>query len=313
MKAYDIILVGAGLAGLTAASRLREAGKEFLLVDKGKSVGGRLATRRVAEGKADHGAQFFTVRTKELQSEVEHWLKKGWIMHWFGEDYPRYTSVNGMNGLAKHLSEGLEIELNHKVTRVSRSADGFIVTADNGKEWRGSKLIITTPAPQAVSLLQKSGIDSGAANAISFLPTYVGIFHFMRKTDLPSSGHIDHQLPEGVERIVDHQKKGISKDVIVSVYMTAVWSYEHYGETGVLELMKEQVKGHLPFDDIKEEQLKKWRYAQAADTFSGSYLEVADGVFMAGDAFLRSDDSAGRTRFESAFISGVDTAAAIMK
>ena len=55
-------IVGAGMTGLTAAAELQKEGIEVFLLDKGKSVGGRMATRRVGDGKADHGAQFFEIR-----------------------------------------------------------------------------------------------------------------------------------------------------------------------------------------------------------------------------------------------------------
>jgi len=39
----DVLIVGAGMAGLTAASELQNGGLKVLVVDKGRGVGGRLA------------------------------------------------------------------------------------------------------------------------------------------------------------------------------------------------------------------------------------------------------------------------------
>ena len=86
-----------------------------ILVEKSRSVGGRLATRRIGEGKADHGAQFFTVRSPELEKGVESWLQEGWVRRWFGDSHPRYTGTEGMNALAKNLATGLTVRLNTKV------------------------------------------------------------------------------------------------------------------------------------------------------------------------------------------------------
>ena len=79
MNKIDIVIVGAGLTGIMAARTLTDKGYEVLLIDKGKSVGGRMATRRIGGGKVDHGAQFFTVRTERFQSEVDQWLSQGFI------------------------------------------------------------------------------------------------------------------------------------------------------------------------------------------------------------------------------------------
>ena len=56
------VVVGAGISGLLAAQELTAAGWRVVVLDKGRGVGGRMATRRVGDGTFDHGAQFFTVR-----------------------------------------------------------------------------------------------------------------------------------------------------------------------------------------------------------------------------------------------------------
>ncbi len=53
-----IIIVGAGLAGLACASRLEEAGEEWLLLDAATKPGGRVATEVTADGyRLDRGFQ----------------------------------------------------------------------------------------------------------------------------------------------------------------------------------------------------------------------------------------------------------------
>ena len=54
----DVLVVGAGMAGVTAAAELRRAGRRVLVLDKGRAVGGRLASRGVGAATFDHGAQF---------------------------------------------------------------------------------------------------------------------------------------------------------------------------------------------------------------------------------------------------------------
>jgi predicted NAD/FAD-dependent oxidoreductase len=51
-----IVVVGAGLAGLTAARSLVAGGHDVLVLDKGRSPGGRMATRRIGGATFDHGA-----------------------------------------------------------------------------------------------------------------------------------------------------------------------------------------------------------------------------------------------------------------
>lgn len=317
MEHYEITIVGAGLAGITAARRLKKQGRtNFIMTDKGKSVGGRLATRRVSGGLADHGAQFFTVRTEELEEEVEDWLDKGWIKKWFGEKYSRYTAVQGMNELAKQLALDVPTSLHTKVVKLLENEGGYRVYSEDGSEWQSDKVLLTMPAPQVIELLKNShvGVDKGEIKQLKnilFAPTYVGIYHFDGATDLPENGHVDSGLPDGVERIVDHRKKGISSETIVSIYMEADWSRKHYGVDYVKDLIREKTESYLDWGQMQSEQLKRWRYAQAKKVMRQSYVDVTgDGcLVVAGDAFLRLNDEAGRTRFESAYLSGKDAAA----
>ena len=53
MKQYDIIVVGSGIAGLTAARILAQHGKRILLLEKASILGGSLARFRVAAAEGN--------------------------------------------------------------------------------------------------------------------------------------------------------------------------------------------------------------------------------------------------------------------
>ncbi len=171
-----VVVVGAGLSGLVAGCELHDAGVEVTLVDKGRSVGGRLATRRIGTARLDHGAQFFTVRTPAFQRRVDDWIERDVVRVWshgfadglaegsadpsdgaVGDGYPRYVATAGMNSLAKDLADGLAIETSTMVFAVrlaDESADHrWDVVIDDGTVRPADAVIFTSPLPQTFSML----------------------------------------------------------------------------------------------------------------------------------------------------------------
>ena len=58
----DVLVIGAGMSGIACARSLQSAGVPVRMIDKGRGIGGRVATRRVdLAGEVitfDHGAQY---------------------------------------------------------------------------------------------------------------------------------------------------------------------------------------------------------------------------------------------------------------
>ena len=207
----DVLIVGAGMAGLMAGRVLANNGKRVLLVDKGRSVGGRMATRRMggerAIGLADHGAQFFTVRTPEFGTWVERWLAEGLVFEWSHgwsdgsladtprDGHPRYAAYKGMNALAKHLATGLEVRTGVKLVAVQKIEDGWQVEDETGAKLQAKAVLLTPPVPQSLDLLddgnvQLSSSDRMALEAIEYDPCLTALFVLDRAAHLPVPGAI---------------------------------------------------------------------------------------------------------------------------
>jgi len=68
---YDVVVVGAGMAGLTAARALTEAGMKVLVVEAQDRIGGRIWTRHVGDEAIELGAEFIHGRPPELWALIE--------------------------------------------------------------------------------------------------------------------------------------------------------------------------------------------------------------------------------------------------
>ena len=64
-------IIGAGIAGLTCARTLRQAGEQVTVFEGADTVGGRMATQDTSFGSFDTGAQYFTVRDARFARVLE--------------------------------------------------------------------------------------------------------------------------------------------------------------------------------------------------------------------------------------------------
>lgn len=315
----DVIIVGAGLSGLVAARELQTAGKSVVVLDKGRSVGGRLATRRIGNGIADHGAQFFTVRTEEFQQQVDQWLTDDLITVWghgwsdgslkrTAEDgHPRYIAKAGMNSIAKSLAKSLtNIQVNTKVGSITREDDRWIVRASDGVQFEAKALIMTPPVPQTLELIKGVSLsdeEQTALKRIKYGPALCGLFAIEGNIDLPEPGALQN-FDNPIYWIADNTRKGISPDEhIITLHAEARYSRSQYDapDEETLTFMRKELQNYLAKGTtIKSEQLKKWRYSVPLTTYPHDVLKAERlPLIFAGDAF------GGRGRVEGAFMSGL--------
>ena len=317
----DVLIVGAGMSGLMAASSLRARDYSVFLIERGRSVGGRLATRRVgAGGRADHGAQFFTVRTDTLQGYVDNWRALDLVYVWgtgwsdgsvkrtAGDGHPRYAVRGGMNQLAKHLAQGLDIELDRLVTGLRPTANGWELADSEGETHIGRGLIMTPPMPESLELLTASRVylhtqDFAELRRIRFGPCLCGIHEIEGEADLPAPGAVQNFQSE-VYWVADNQAKGISKTRIVTSHANAKFSRQNWdaSEADIVLELESAVRPYLKEGArIVNTQLKKWRYSVPLTTYPHECLLAKDlpALVFAGDAF------GGRGRVEGAFMSGL--------
>lgn len=110
----DITIIGAGMAGLACARRLARAGHTPLVLDKGRGIGGRMATRRatLAEGEVsfDHGAQYLTARAPDFAADL-HNLGAACARWDDGAGSSRFVGIPGMSGLPRAMARGLAVHV----------------------------------------------------------------------------------------------------------------------------------------------------------------------------------------------------------
>ena len=150
----DVVIIGAGMSGIACARALHAAGVPVRLIDKGRGIGGRVATRRMAVAgntiTFDHGAQYLD-QSEDAAAIAA--LGKGSVDLWhLGDGSSRIVGMPGMAALPKALAKGLDVTLNTRVTTV-RACSGFCeINTDAGKT-TASHVVVTVPAPQLSTIL----------------------------------------------------------------------------------------------------------------------------------------------------------------
>jgi predicted NAD/FAD-dependent oxidoreductase len=311
-----VVIVGAGLSGLVAARRLA-TDHEVTVLDKGRSVGGRLATRRIGDAVLDHGAQFFTVRGDDFRAQVDDWLDRGLAHVWChgfsaeGDGYPRFVGTKGMNSLAKDLALGLDCRPNQLVFTLRRQEEGWDVVIDDGTMVSADAVVLTTPVAQSWALLAQSELDVPDELFGREYHRTIGLLTVLdRPSAVPDPGGVqldpaDAAAPFGF--VGDNQAKGVSPVPAVTFHATQPWSLEHWDDdTDTLrEALLERAAPFIGAAHVVEAQVKKWRFAGPREPWPDPcWVDEEHRVVLAGDLFAGP-------KVEGAFSSGVAAAAAI--
>lgn len=321
MSATDVLVLGAGISGLLCATQLQQAGLSVQVVDKGRGVGGRMSTRRQAEARFDHGAQFFTVRDARFQAYVEQWLAAGIIREWFRhapEDsnphgYPRYCGIHGMSDVPRHLAAGLEVSSGERITELSRDVDCWVATAESGASWVARHLVVTAPLPQALMLLDTSGLDYAGSDkdALRRMRYAKGITTMAildGPSALPEKGFIKI-VQSPLASITDNRSKGISQDVsAVTIHSDATFAEQHWDSPdttrGPLMLA---AAGPWLGSPVREYHCHRWGFTTPLNPWHAKHFtNTALRLTLAGDAF-------GGARVEGAALSGLAAADAVLQ
>lgn len=286
MKTRDeeIVIVGAGLSGLTLARKLKSLGKSCLLIEKSKGLGGRIATRRIDEGGFDHGASFLNYSQYfedflNLSPDIVSRSTEGFYLH------------GGMNRLAKTLAQDLDILKNQRAHIIRPEDNRWSIKTEEGLEIITNKLVITAPLPQAILLLDENKLQVPAKlRAIQYKKAlvYLAIFKNL-PDDLRSFSHQDHMIYLMRERelhprgIVMHLSDELAEE-----------SFEKSDEE-ILKLMNSVIKNSaLKNSELEKAELKKWRYSEPHNILPEDHVEILPGLYCTGDAFngaLRSTNN----------------------
>lgn len=327
-----VIVVGAGLAGISAARSLQAHGIEVVLLEAGRDVGGRLAARPVGADLLDAGAPYFTVRDPAFRVALQPLLDRGLVVPWAERLFRwdgqaltadsltsterRFASPGGMGAVATALSEGLDVRRGVKVVGLSAHRGKWTVSCEGAErpaDPTADVVVLAMPAPTAGALVAtaEGAIDAAVReelNRVQFDPCHVVLAGYDPALPaIPWRGVASSAEP--IQWIGLESSKRPSAERTLSIHSTGEWSRSALHHLSDDDVRAELLSAAAPIvgDWVAHpswSRVELWPHAKPVLLATGRALLSED----AGPPIAFCGDWCQAPRVEGAFQSGLSAA-----
>jgi len=291
------------MAGLALAQFLK-GHCEVRLFDKSRGVGGRIATRYQDYYEFDHGAQYFTAKSKPFQTFLSPLIEEGLVAAWtpamaqidagriqeivqWEDDAPHYVAVPRMNSLCKSLAESQTLHLQTRIASIRKTGTTWQLQDEASNAFDGFDWVVcTAPAAQTAALMPDQFAHHQILRSITMKPCHTLMLGFETPIDLP--WQVARVVNSDISWMaLNGNKPGRPQGVSMVIHSNNDWSDKHIDDD--LRYVQQHLlseAGQIIGADLTKANhidLHRWRYAIAEKQPHKMLMDAENQLAAIGD------------------------------
>lgn len=285
MEPWDVIVVGAGVTGMTFARLLTDGGYNVLVLDKSHRPGGRLSTKNVGGLALDSAATSMASTDATIQTLLTGWLGARWLPRATDPEWSDWEFRQSARDVAENWAYGLKVQRTHVTHLVSGIHDTVgVVRHGFGDPIWGKAVVLTPPIPQSQAIIAYSDmVLDYDLDAVRYAKRQV-LLATVEGDGLDPDSHWSTDIIDSV-RFRPHPEGLLGIEATASEsWSQATWNEDASISQGRLLLELGLLVGRARVVDTA---VMRWRYSMTQNPYTQPYWRHPESpnIWMAGDGF----------------------------
>lgn len=284
MEPWDVVVVGAGVCGLTLARLLEDSGRRVLVLDKGRGLGGRVSSKTLEGSLLDTSTNDVVADDREVMDLLTRFAGARWEKKPDHNEYrwefadPARTVMHGFAGNIPIQHTFVSHLVQERTDRIGLIRHGF------GEPLWAKRVVLTAPVPQSQAIIAHS----------DFILDYdLDKVDYTKRQVLLAVFDGDGHMPDSTwsTDMIDHVRFRPRPDGLLGVeaFASEAWSEATWDQDATISQGRLLLEMGSLFDNARVwgSAVMRWRYATPRTVHSEYFWShpTITGLYMAGDAF----------------------------
>jgi len=284
MEPWDVVIVGAGISGLTLARLLEDSGRRVLVLDKGRGPGGRVSSKTLEGSLLDTSTNEVMSDDRDIMDLLTRFAGAKWEGEPHRKEYrwdfaePARTIMEGFAGNTPLQHTFVSHLVQERTDRIGLIRHGF------GEPLWAKRVVLTAPVPQSQAIIAHS----------DFVLDYeLDSVEYTKRQVLLAVFDGDGHVPDSTwsTDMIDRVRFRPRPDGLLGVeaFASEAWSEATWDQDATISQGRLLLEMGSLFDSARVwgSTVMRWRYATARTPYPEYFWShpTITGLHMAGDAF----------------------------